>query len=51
MVWSNQLMKRDFGLPMSKDMKFSKHYLLAKNKANLMVGIINREVLYKSVVL
>ena len=30
-----------------KDLKFSK-FLLAKNKANLMLGIINRGVSYKS---
>ena len=33
---------------MSKDLKFSKKCLLAKNKANLMFSIINRGVSYKS---
>ena len=32
---------------MSKDMKLSKKCLLAKNKANLMLGIINKGVSYK----
>ena len=38
----------DLGLLMFKDLKFSKQSLLAKNKANLILGIINREVSYKS---
>ena len=33
---------------MSKDLKFSKKCLLARNKANLKLGIISREVSYKS---
>ena len=33
---------------MSKDLKFSKQRLLAKNKVNLMLGIISRGVSYKS---
>ena len=36
--------ERDLGVLMSKDLKFSKQCLLAKNKANLMFGIINRGV-------
>ena len=32
---------------MSKDLQFSRPYLLAKNKGNLMLGIINRGVSYK----
>ena len=39
--------ERDLGVLMSKDLQFSKQYLLAKSKANLMLGIINRGVLYK----
>ena len=33
---------------MSKDLKFSKQYLLAKTKANLMLSIINRGLLCNS---
>ena len=40
--------ERDLRVIMSKDLKFSKQYLLAKNKANLILGIINRGVSYKS---
>ena len=40
--------ERDLGVLMSKDLKFSKQCLLTKNKANLMLGIINRGVSYKS---
>ena len=40
--------ERGLGVLMFKDLKFSKQYLLAKNKANLMLGIINRRVSYKS---
>ena len=40
--------ERDLGVLMSKDLKFSKQCLLAKNKANLMLSIINRGVSYKS---
>ena len=39
--------ERDLGVLMSKDLKFSKQFLLAKNKANLMLDIINRGVSYK----
>ena len=41
--------ERDLGVLISKDLKFSKQYLLAKTKANLMLVIINRRVLYKFV--
>ena len=41
--------ERYLGVLISKDLKFSIHSLLAKNKANLMLGIINRGVSYKSV--
>ena len=40
--------ERDLGVLMSKDLKLSKQCLLEKNKANLVLGIINRRVLYKS---
>ena len=40
--------ERDLGVLMSKDLKFSKQCLLAKNKANLMLGIISTGVSYKS---
>ena len=33
---------RDLGVLLSKDLKFSKQYLMTKNKGNLMLGIINR---------
>ena len=33
---------------MSKDFEFSKQCLLAKNRANLILGIINSGVFYKS---
>ena len=39
--------ERDLGVFMSMDLKFSKKYLLAKNNANLILGIINRGVSYK----
>ena len=39
--------ERDLGVLMSKDLQFSRPYLLAKNKGNLMLGIINRGVSYK----
>ena len=40
----------DLGLLMSKDLKFSKQCLFSEKKeANLMLGIINRGVSYKSV--
>ena len=32
------------GVLMSKDLKFSKQCLLAKNKANPMLGIINKSI-------
>ena len=38
--------ERDFGILMSMGLKFSKQCLKAKNKANLMLSIINREVSY-----
>ena len=41
--------ERDLGMLMSKDVKFSKQCLLEKNKSNLMLGIINSGVSYKSV--
>ena len=40
--------ERDRGMLISKDLKFSRQCLKAKNKANLMLGIINRGVSYKS---
>ena len=40
--------ERDLGVLMSKDLKFSKQCLLTKNKSNLMLGIINIGVSYKS---
>ena len=40
--------ERDLGVLMSKDLKFSKQYILAKNNANLMLDIINRGISYKS---
>ena len=40
--------ERDFGVLMSKNLKFSKQYLLKKNKANLMLCLINSEVSFKS---
>ena len=39
----------DLGVLMSKDLKSSKQYLFAKNKANLMLGIISRGVFRRSV--
>ena len=36
--------EKDHGVLMCKDLKFSKQCLLAKNKANLMMGIIKRGV-------
>ena len=36
---------------MPKDLKFSKQYILVKNKANLMLGIINRGIPDKSEVI
>ena len=44
----NQFMKKGIRVFTSKDLKSSKHCLLEKNKANLMLGIINRGVSYKS---
>ena len=38
--------ERDLGVLMSKDLQFTKQCLLARNKANLILGIINREVSY-----
>ena len=40
--------ERDLGVIMSTNLKFSKQYLLAKNKAKIMLGIINRRVSYTS---
>ena len=40
--------ERDLRVLMYEDLKFSKQCLLAKNEANLMLGIINRRVPYKS---
>ena len=49
MAGSNQWMKRGFfRVLISRGLKFSKQCLLAKNKGNLMLGIINRGVSYKS---
>ena len=43
MAGSNQLNEeRDLGVLMSEDLKSTKQCLLAKNKANLMLGKINR---------
>ena len=36
------------GMLMYTDLRFSKQCLLAKHKANLMFGIVNRGVSYKS---
>ena len=54
-MWSNAYKwvksadeEKDLGVIMSKDLKFSKQCLLTKSKANLMLGIINRGVSYKS---
>ena len=40
--------ERDLGVLISMDLKFSKQCLLAETKANLLLGIINRGVSYKS---
>ena len=40
--------ERDLGMFMSKDLKFSLQSRLVKNKANLMLGIMNRGVSNKS---
>ena len=40
--------ERDLGVLISKDLKFSKQCSLAKNKPNLMLGIINGGVSYNS---
>ena len=40
--------KRDLVVLVSRDLKFSRQRLLAKNKANLVLGIIYRGVSYKS---
>ena len=42
------ILERDFEVLMSRDLKFLKQCILAENKANLMLGIINRGVSYKS---
>ena len=40
--------ERDLRVLMSKDLNFSKQCLLPKHKANLMLDIINRGILYES---
>ena len=40
--------ERDLGVVITKDLKFSRQCLMAKNKANSMLGIINRGVSYKA---
>ena len=40
--------ERDLGVLISKDLNFSRQCLMAKNKTNSMLGIINRVVSYKS---
>ena len=40
--------ERDLGVIVSKDMKFHKQCLEARNKASRMLGMINRNVSYKS---
>ena len=45
---SNQDEERDLGVIISKDLEFSRQCLMAKNRTNSMVGIINRGVSYKS---
>ena len=37
--------EKDIKILISKDLIFLKKYLLAKNKANLILGIINRRIL------
>ena len=41
--------ERNLGVLISKNLQFSKQYLTAKNNINLMLVIINRRVLYKSI--
>ena len=40
--------KRDLEVLISKDLKFSRQCLMAKSKANSMLGIIKREISFKS---
>ena len=40
--------EKDIGVLISKDLKFPKQCLLAKNNANLILGIINRGISYRS---
>ena len=42
--------ERDLEMIIYKVLKFLKQYLLGKSKANLMLGIINKEVSHKSAV-
>ena len=39
--------ERDLGVLISKNLKFSRQCLMTKNKANSLLGIINRGVSYK----
>ena len=41
--------ERDLGMLISKDLKFSKQCLMAKNKAHLIFGITKAGVSYKPV--
>ena len=40
--------ERDLGALISKDLKFSRQCLMATNKANVLLCIINKGVSYKS---
>ena len=40
--WVKSINKRDLGMLVSKDLKFSRQWLIAKNKANLILSIINK---------
>ena len=40
--------RRYLGVLISEALKFSRQFLMAKNKAKSMLAIINRKVLYKS---
>ena len=46
--WVKSVEEKDLGVLLSKDLKSWKQCRLAKNKANLMLGIIKRGVSYKS---
>ena len=37
--------ERDFGVIISKDLKFSRQYLMTKNKVNSLLGIKNRSII------